>query len=157
LATVPLVNGQASFPTSFSTAGSHFITASYGGAAPDAARRTALVESGRTDTTTGALSAGQLVITDAAPARQDGNLTIKADVANSRSVISAPTSAFAIVGTITGASVSADTHTLIVPFASVTGSQVVINTLDGNDKLTMDLSGGAFPKPVSYDGGTQTL
>jgi hypothetical protein len=157
LATLPLVDGQATYTTPFATAGSHFITASYSGGGPYAAGTATLVESVRTYTTTAALKSGQLVITDATLGGKDDNLTITADVANGRYVVSDPTSAFAIVGTITGASVSADTHAVFVPFAAVTGSQVAINTLDGNDTLTVDLSGGAFPKPIVYDGGTQTL
>jgi hypothetical protein len=155
LAIVALDNGAATYTTSFPTAGSHFITAAYSGGGPYAAGTTTLVESVRTYTTSAALNSGTLVIADATLGGKDDNLTIKADAANARYMVSDPLSSFTIVGTITGASVSADTHTLFVPFSSVTGPQITVNTLDGNDTLTVDLSGGTFPKPVVYDGGGQ--
>ena len=52
--------------------------------------------------------------------------------------------------------VSADQHTVEVPFAAVTGTQIEVNTLGGNDSLTIDLSLGDFPKSIVYDGGAQT-
>ena len=46
------------------------------------------------------------------------------------------------------------THTLTIPFSSVTGSQIQINTMGGNDSLTVDTSLGSFAGiSVLYDGG----
>ena len=56
----------------------------------------------RAYTTTAALSSGQLVVTDATLGGKDDNLTVRADVANGRYVISDPTSSFLIVGTVSG-------------------------------------------------------
>ena len=38
----------------------------------------------------------------------------------------------------------------------MTGTQIEINTLGGNDSLTIDLSLGDFAKSIVYDGGSQT-
>src|SRR5205823_424044 len=62
-------------------------------------------------------------------------------------------------GTVPGATISADAHTAFVPFAAVTGTAVEVNTLTGNDRLTVDDSLGSFAVPgktIVYDGGTQT-
>ena len=39
--------------------------------------------------------------------------------------------------------------------SSITGN-IQVNTLGGNDTLTINFDTGAFPQPISYDGGTQT-
>ena len=94
-----------------------------------------------------------LVIDDTNGGTTNDTLTIQSDTTNSRFVISDPNN---LLGTsISGASGSG-TNTLLIPFASVSGTQILVNTLAGNDSLTVDLSLGNFSKTISYDGGTQT-
>jgi hypothetical protein len=157
LGTVTLVNGQASLTTSFATSGSHFITAAYSGGGGYAPGSTTLVESVRTYTTSVALNpSNQLVVTDATLGGKNDNLTIQSDTTNNRFVLSDPLSSFAVLGTIAGAVVAPDTHSVTIPFASVSGTQILINTLDGNDKLTVDLSLGNFAKAITFNGGQQS-
>ena len=40
-----------------------------------------------------------------------------------------------------------------MPFAQVTGSQVIVNGLGGDDQLVVDVSLGDFPDNVLYVGG----
>ena len=107
-------------------------------------------------TTQLSLSSGNLVVADITAGGQNDNLTIKADTTNGNFLISDPSHPLGIAGTITGATVSSDLHTVTVPFASVTGSQIQVNTLGGNDTLTVDTSLGSFGVPgktIIYDGG----
>ena len=98
---------------------------------------------------------GNLVITDVATGGQNDNLTIQSDTANSRFIITDMTHTLGIVGTIAGAILSNNAHTVTVPFSSVSGN-ILIDTRTGNDSLTIDLSLGNFSKTVTYDGGSQT-
>ena len=41
-----------------------------------------------------------------------------------------------------------------MPFAAVTGTQIQVNSLAGNDTLTVDDSLGVFSEVIAYDGGT---
>ena len=154
-ANVPLVNGVASFTTAFAAAGSHFITAEYSGDGTYTAGSTTLVESVRTYSTSVALSSGNLVISDATLSGKADNITIQSDTANNRFVISDPLSSFAVLGSIPGAVVSGDQHSVTVPFASVTGTQIIVNGLSGNDRLTVNFSLGNFAKTITFNGGTQ--
>ena len=95
---------------------------------------------------------GNLVVTDIASGGQHDTLTIKSDTTNSRFIISDPNRVLGVAGTITGAVVSGDSHTVTVPFSSVPGNMWV-NTRGGNDSLTVDFSAGNFGKTVTYDGG----
>ena len=102
-------------------------------------------------------SSGNLVIQDVFPGGKNDNLTIQADAATSMYIISDPTAIIGLAATIPpGATVSANNHTAFVPFADVTGTQIKVDTLGGNDKLTVDYSLGTFAKTVNYDGGTGT-
>ena len=98
---------------------------------------------------------GNLVIADLATGGQDDNLTIQSDTANSRFIITDMTHTLGITGTIAGATLTNNAHTIMVPFSSVSGN-VLVDTRAGNDSLTIDLSLGNFSKTVTYDGGSQT-
>ena len=62
---------------------------------------------------------------------------------------------FAIETTIVGATGNG-TNTVRVPAAAFTGS-ILVNTVAGNDFLTIDHSTGLVARAVGYDGGGQTL
>jgi carbon monoxide dehydrogenase subunit G len=101
-------------------------------------------------TTTVALDAsGNLVLLDS-DSPSDDSLTIQADTVNSRYIISDPNNALqtGIAGATGGGS-----NTLFVPFSAVTGPQILVNTLSGNDIVTLDYSLGAFGKALVFDGG----
>jgi autotransporter-associated beta strand protein len=94
-----------------------------------------------------------LVVTDANGGTTNDTLTIQSNTSTNVFVIYDPNNT--LTTSISGATGSG-THTVTVPFASVSGSQILVNTLGGNDSLTVDLSLGNFSKSISYDGGTQT-
>ena len=106
------------------------------------------------DTTTTLDGSGNLVITDAnGVGTSNDSLTIKSDTTNSKFIISDTSLTFST--SIAGAT-GHGTNSVTIPFASVSGSQILVNTLGGNDSLTIDLSLGNFSKTITYDGGTQT-
>jgi hypothetical protein len=106
---------------------------------------------------------GNLVVEDGTtPNGKDDLLTLQADVAAAHQyyVLHDPNSSFVLTGPVSGAVISPDTHTITVPFTSVTGTQIQVNTLGGNDLLTVDYSLGSFSAPaagnktIAYDGGS---
>jgi hypothetical protein len=99
-------------------------------------------------------ASGNLVVSDISSGGQDDTLTVQSDSTNSRFVVSDPNHLLGITGTISGAVVSSDQHTVTVPFGSVSGN-LQVNTLGGNDSLTIDSSLGKFNKAITFDGGTQ--
>lgn len=105
-------------------------------------------------TTQLSLVSGDLVIQDVASGGQHDTRTIKSNTTTGKFEISDPNRTLGVSGTVTGATVSGDQHTVFVPFSSVAGN-VRVNTLGGNDSLTVDMSLGLLSKAVTYDGGTQ--
>lgn len=99
-------------------------------------------------------ASGNLVVEDFIATKPD-NLTIQADVANSQYIIADPTvtSTIFFLGSVPGATISADAHTAFIPFGTVTGTQIIVNTIGGADSLVIDDSLGAFPLQINYDGG----
>jgi len=95
---------------------------------------------------------GNLRIDDTGGGDTDDTLTIWSDTANSIFIISDPNNL--LTTTIAGAT-GDGTHTLTIPFAAVTGSEIIFHTLGGDDSLTVDYSLGNFGKALRYDGGTQ--
>ncbi len=93
--------------------------------------------------------AGDLVITDSTGTTNDA-LTIVSDAVNQRFEISDPGNL--ITTTIPNATGSG-TNTVQVPFAAVTGSQALVNTLGGTDSVVI---GGEFGVGVTIDGGDGT-
>ena len=75
-------------------------------------------------------AAGNLVIVDSDGGNSNDNITIKSDTANSQFVISDPVNTIAT--SLAGASGSGTTEVL-VPFGSVSVSEIVVNTLAGDD------------------------
>ena len=92
---------------------------------------------------------GNLVITGVAD--QADTLTIQADTAQRKYIITDPHQT--LETSIAGATTSDDQHTIEVLFSAVSGNQISVNTLGGNDSLTIDFSAGNFGKQISYDGG----
>ena len=99
-------------------------------------------------TTDVGLSGGNLVITDGNGGTTNDSLTITLNGANVR--ISDPANVL-LAGS--GAT-QIDANTIEVPLASVTGS-IQVNTLGGNDTLTLALAGGDFivASGLTYAGG----
>ncbi|MDA1014324.1 MAG: autotransporter-associated beta strand repeat-containing protein, partial [Planctomycetota bacterium] len=91
-----------------------------------------------------------LVITDQNGGTSNDTLTIQSDTTNSRFVISDPSQ---LLSTSIAGATGSGTNTVTIPFALVAGSQIFVNTLAGNDSLTIDLSLGNFSKSITYDGG----
>ena len=94
------------------------------------------------------------MIADVAVGGKSDDLTLQADTTHSQFIINDPNAILGIVGTVTGATESVDDHTVYVPFAAVTGSQIQVNTGAGNDTLTVDDSLGVFSKVIVYNAGT---
>jgi uncharacterized repeat protein (TIGR01451 family) len=92
-----------------------------------------------------------LVVQDTTSAAGNSeSLTMQADTGNQQYVIGDPNTTFsATVGTV-----SADGHTVFVPFASVPG-QIVFGSNLGNDTLTVDFSKGSWAgKTIAFNGGS---
>ena len=100
-------------------------------------------------------ASNNLVIKDIAAGGKADNIVIQADTANSRYIITDNSAAaiFGIVGTVPGATISANMHQAFVPFAAVTGSSIIVDTMAGDDQLTVDKSLGSFSKTITFDGG----
>ena len=79
---------------------------------------------------------------------------LQADTANSRFIVRGTGVTTSIPG-----STQVNVSTVYVPFSAVTGSQIIVDGLGGNDKLTVDYSLGSFgsaaagDKTIVYDGG----
>lgn len=99
------------------------------------------------------LLGGNLFITDTSSVGQNDELTISSDTTNNQYVIFDPHHDLSVWG-IGDAFVSSDLHTAKVPFSDVTG-WIQINTLGGDDSLTLDFSLGNFERPINYHGGSQ--
>ncbi|MCI0683923.1 MAG: cadherin domain-containing protein [Gemmataceae bacterium] len=104
-------------------------------------------------TTSISLDNGNLLIEDTLGGDTDDALTIQADVANARFVVSDPNN---VLDTSIPGAGGGGTNSVTVPFSAVTGSQIVVNTFDGGDSLTIDAALGGFATSISYDGGTGT-
>lgn len=97
------------------------------------------------------VSGGNLIVSDINGGSTNDMLTIKSDTTLNKYVISDPINQlFAQPG-----ATQIDGHTVEVPFANVTGN-IQVNTLAGDDSLTVNHSLGNFGRSVAYDGGTQT-
>ncbi len=101
------------------------------------------------------LTAGNLTIGDTQVGGNNDSLTIQANTALNEYIITDPNKILGTFG-IAGATTSANYHTVTVPFAAVTGTQVIVNQSGANDALTLDYSLGNFPQTVNYIGGTGT-
>ena len=99
------------------------------------------------------LSGGDLIITDINGGISNDLLTIKSDTALMKFIINDP---ILILQTSVG-TLSLDGHTVEVPFASVPGTQIVFDTLAGNDLLTIDFSLGNFGPDVVGTAGSPAL
>ncbi len=101
------------------------------------------------------LSGGMLVVTDISALGQSDTLTITSDTTNSKYVISDPNQTFIVTG-IAGAVVSGDLHSVDVPFAAVTASEIIVNTLGGDDTVTAVAIGSEFHAGLAINGGAGT-
>ncbi|GHC64426.1 HYR domain-containing protein [Ulvibacter litoralis] len=93
-------------------------------------------------------ASNNLIIRDVDDGRDDA-VQIVVDGANYR-ISDANNDIFAGLGT------TQDGDEILVPIASVTGD-IQVNTLAGDDVLTVDFSGGNFTDSINYNGGTQTI
>ena len=93
-----------------------------------------------------------LLITDVNGGDSNDTLTIVSDVSNSQFIITDP--GRSLTTNVAGA-VRVDSRTVTVPFASVAGTNVNFNLLDGDDSLTIDLSLGNFGKSINVFGGNE--
>ena len=88
-----------------------------------------------------ALSGGNLIITDGNGGTSNDTLTLSINGTNVR--VSDPNIAL----TAGACTTQFDANTVDVPLASITGN-IQVNTLAGNDSLTIDLSGGNFSDAI---------
>ncbi len=100
-------------------------------------------------TTVDLSATGDLVITDANGNFSD-DLTIASDTTNARFVITGARQT--ITSSLPGQSGSG-TNLVTIPFATVTGPNILVNTLGGNDTLRVSLDSGNFAKQINYKGG----
>src|SRR5215475_11336063 len=84
---------------------------------------------------------GNLVISDAQGTHND-TVTLKSDTQHGQYVVTDPSQALD-VSSINGATLSPDGHTAFVPFASVSGSQIMADLGGGDDSLTIDFTLGS--------------
>ena len=54
-------------------------------------------------------------------------------------------------------SIGNGTSSVQIPLASISGGTVYVNSLGGDDRLTLDYSGGNILNPVVFNGGSQGL
>ncbi|WP_166831094.1 Calx-beta domain-containing protein [Thalassoroseus pseudoceratinae] len=108
-----------------------------------------LVTSGPANMPEISLAGDTLVVEDAVAS--DSSLSIQSDTTNSQFVIHDPNN---MLCTIVPGSTGSGTNTVTIPFGAITN--ILINTLDGDDELTVDLSLGNFAVPIEYNGGTQS-
>lgn len=81
------------------------------------------------------------------------NITIFSDNANSQWIINDPGTSFSSSVSGTGGN---NSSSVTIPFSSVAGGQILVNTLDGIDTLTVNRSLGGFNKAIVYNGGNPT-
>lgn len=62
-----------------------------------------------------------------------------------------------ILSTGIAGSIGNGTSTVRIPLASISGGTVYVNLLGGDDRLTLDYSGGNIVNPVVFNGGSQGL
>jgi predicted outer membrane repeat protein len=105
-------------------------------------------------TMTVTLVSGTVTVTDTTGGGNNDNVTLQTD--GTQFIITNTTSTLST--TIPGASVSNGGHTVSVPFNATTTvtatTPIQVNTLAGNDTVTVDYSLGNFRDTISYDGGT---
>ncbi|MEZ6061457.1 MAG: PKD domain-containing protein [Planctomycetaceae bacterium] len=95
---------------------------------------------------------GNLVITDTNGGDSDDSLIIRSDVTNGEYLVTDFNNL--LFSGIPGATAGPAT-TIRIPFSAVTGSRIIVNTLGGDDSLTVDRSLGEFTKTIIYNGGEQ--
>lgn len=107
-----------------------------------------------TDTTTDVTldGSGNLVISDVAAGGKNDSLTVQFDETDGMYVITDPTS---LLQTTIGQAEGSGTSQIRVPFLAVTGANIDVQLLGGNDSLAIDFSQGGFPKSINVNGGSQ--
>lgn len=136
------------------TAGGTAATTTNGGmTAYSATSDSASLFVGTIETSVALDGSGNLVITDINGGTTNDTLTVQTNTGTGTIIISDPNHVFETsVGTL-----SSDFHSVTVPLASITGSQILVDLLAGNDSLTVDLSTGNFSKSISYTAGNPTV
>lgn len=135
------------------TAGSTADTTTHGGmTAYSATSDSASLFVGTIETSVSIDGSGNLVVTDINGGMTSDTLTVQADTGAGTIIVSDPNHVFETsVGTL-----SADFHSVTVPIASITGSQILFDALAGSDSLTVDYSLGNFSKSINFIAGNPT-
>lgn len=130
------------------TIGNEIFTISYiGGDGNDVVLRA----EGTAETSVTLDGSGNLVITDINGGVSTDELTIYLD--GGELVITDPN--LVLTTSVPGAS-QPDVHTIRVPLGAFSGA-ILVNTLGGNDTLTLDYgTGGYFARPITFNGGNPT-
>ena len=113
----------------------------------------ALFAHGAAETDVSLDGSGNLVVTDINGGVSSDGLSIQADTTNSLFIISDP---LLTLTTRIATAIRPNEHTVIVPFLEVTGSEIIVDALDGDDALTVDFSLGDFAEAIDFRGGAQT-
>src|SRR5205823_8973315 len=79
-------------------------------------------------------------------------VTMQSDTQHRQYIVTDPSPALD-VSSINGATLSPNGHAAFVPFASVTGNQIVADLGGGNDSLTIDFTLGSFSQSIDFAGG----
>ncbi len=110
----------------------------------------ALLDAGTAETEVAVDGLGNLVITDINGGLSNDNLTIQSDTTSGQFVIHDPQ---LVLTTTIGNALRPDPHTVIVPFAEVGGDEVRVDTLGGDDTLTVNYDSGSFTQRLVFDAG----
>ncbi|TWU57052.1 Bacillopeptidase F precursor [Rubripirellula tenax] len=94
-------------------------------------------------------ASGNLLVTDDSGNFAE-NITIASDTENQLFVI---TGVDQIVTSNIPTAVGSGTDRVTVPFADVIGSEIIVNSLGGNDSITIDFAPGEFDKSITVNGG----
>ncbi|QDU28464.1 Pentaxin family protein [Anatilimnocola aggregata] len=106
------------------------------------------------------LQSGNLHLTDVTAGGRNDAFTIQADTTRTVHnydyyLIHDPTAVFDASG-VSGASVSADKHSVEIPLGTITGNLITVDAADGIDSLTIDFSQGNLADAVLFKGGNPT-
>ena len=148
------LGGSEAFDFPNEPAGTYYIKVSaVSGAAQTAQMYNLTTTINEVRSTTVALDENQnLIITDSTPGGKNDQLTFVADTGDNQFIISDPSS---LIQTSIPTATGAGTHQVIVPFSAVAGTGVYINTLDGDDAISV--ISGAMPVTIDAGNGTDTI
>jgi Ca2+-binding RTX toxin-like protein len=110
-----------------------------------------IVAAGAGETVVAINGSGDLVVTDVNGGSSNDQLTLQTSATH---VI--VTDAALIISTNIAGATGGGTNSVSIPLAAITGSQIIVNTLAGDDQLILDDSLGNFAHDIDYQAGDPT-